>query len=202
MNKEKPPEMDKYTFGNSQAAQNLMVDILRKPEYIKYSKRVARLLSKQNIILRTVQFIPKETIRKATLKMWHEHFVDLCVDLPEVVKTHTLCIETGWYRQLLKINIEDTLSIENNAELMASLEKNKQRVLTQQAKREIKEEIKKSLLTDEEILDAADKACNKAEKEGVCETGDSCMDCRLREEAVAQAYQDKVLKILEGDVKG
>ena len=66
----------------------------------------------------------------------------------------------------------------------------------------LKEEIKKSLLKDEEILDAADKACNKAEKEGVCETGDSCMDCRLREEAVAQAQLDRFLKILEGDAQG
>ena len=51
-----------------------------------------------------------------------------------------------------------------------------------------------ALLTDEEMEKPADEACNKAEKEGICGTGDSCMDCRLREKAVAQAQLDKVLK--------
>ena len=60
----------------------------------------------------------------------------------------------------------------------------------------LKKKIKKSLLTELGILGAADKACDKAKKEGICKTGDSCMDCRLREKAVAQAQLDKVLKIL------
>ena len=63
----------------------------------------------------------------------------------------------------------------------------------------LEEKIKMSLLTDEEIDDAADKACDKAEKEGICKTADSCMDCRLREKAAVQAQLDKVLKIVEGD---
>lgn len=94
--------MDRYTFGDSQAAQNLITDILNKPEYSKYSKRVAHLLGKQGVILKAVAIIQDETIRKATLKMWHDHFAQLCSDLPEIVRTHTLCVETGWYRQLLK----------------------------------------------------------------------------------------------------
>jgi len=99
--------MDKYTFGNSQSAQNLMGDILKNPEYEKYSKRVAHLLSKQITIFKSVNCISNEHIRKATLKMWHEHFIPLCSDLPEVVKTHTLCVETGWYRQLLRNGSND-----------------------------------------------------------------------------------------------
>ena len=100
--KEKPPIIDRYTFGKSQAAQNLIANILQKPEYVQYSKRVARLLSKQSAILNMVAFIPNETTKKATLRMWHEHFAGLTLGLPEIVKTHTLCVETGWYRQLLK----------------------------------------------------------------------------------------------------
>ena len=106
--KEKPHIMDRYTFGNSQAAQNLIGNILPKPEYMKYSKRVTRLLSKQISILKLVNCISNETTRKATLRMWHRHFVELCLDLPEAVRTHTLCVETGWYRQTLKgVDIQD-----------------------------------------------------------------------------------------------
>ena len=94
--------MDKYTFGNSQAAQNLVGDILRKPEYEKYSEQVARLLSKQIVTLKSINHIPIDHIRKATLKMWHEHFISLCSKLPEIVRTHVLCVETGWYRQSLR----------------------------------------------------------------------------------------------------
>ena len=94
--------MDKCTFGNSQAAQNLVGDILRKPEYEKYSKRVAHLLSKQSAFFSNVSYIPDETIRKATLRKWHEHFAGLVDGLPEIVKTHTICVETGWYRQALR----------------------------------------------------------------------------------------------------
>jgi len=60
-------------------------------------------------------------------------------------------------------------------------------------------EVEKELLADEEMLDAADRACDESEKEeGGCETGDSCMDCRLREKAVAQAQLNKILSLLGG----
>ena len=93
--------MDRYTFGSSKAAQNL-INILQEPRYNQYSKRVARLLSKQSTILKEINTIHNKTIREATLKMWHEHFVVLCSSLPEIVRTHTLCVETAWYRQLLR----------------------------------------------------------------------------------------------------
>ena len=93
--------MDKYTFGDSRAAINLMVDILGKPEYEKYSSRVAKLLSKQFQALNAVAEIRDKTIREATLQMWHRRFIGLAEDLPEVIKTHTLCVAAGKYHQLL-----------------------------------------------------------------------------------------------------
>ena len=60
-----------------------------------------------------------------------------------------------------------------------------------------KQELDKALLTDEGILNAADKACDNAEKEGKCKAGDSCMDCSEREKAVAKAQLDNAKKILE-----
>ncbi len=95
--------MDKYTFGNSQSEINLVSDILMRPEYEAFSKKVARLLSKQFQVFNMVTNIPDERIKRHTLKMWHERFALLVQDLPEVVRTHTLCVETGKYRQLLKV---------------------------------------------------------------------------------------------------
>ena len=94
--------MDKYTFGNSQSEINLVSSILTNPQYAIYSRKVARLLSKQFQALNMVSTIPDERIKRHTMRMWHERFVSLLNDLPEIVKTHTLCVETGKYRQLLK----------------------------------------------------------------------------------------------------
>jgi hypothetical protein len=92
---------DKFTFGKAQSAINLM-SILEKQEYKEYLPQVMRLLSKQSESLNAVMCIPHEHTRNFTLDMWHRHFATLVVGLPEIVRTHTLCVETGWYRQLLR----------------------------------------------------------------------------------------------------
>lgn len=94
--------MDKYTFGNSQAAQNLVSDILEQPQYQPYKEAVCRRLSKQTARLKAVMTIRDKTIREETLRMWHKTFVPWTEGLPELVKTHIRCVETGIYRQFLK----------------------------------------------------------------------------------------------------
>ena len=94
--------MDKYTFGKSQAATNLLCDILENPEYKQCSRRVARLLSKQFKALLAAAKISDKGVRNATLRLWHDKFETLTDGLPEVVKTHIRCVETGKFRQILK----------------------------------------------------------------------------------------------------
>jgi hypothetical protein len=92
----------KHTFGESQAAINLMGNILEQPEYRKYKRVVCRKLSKQIKAMKALMIIENKVLRKDTLKMWHDKFISLTADLPEIIKTHTRCVETGIYRQLLK----------------------------------------------------------------------------------------------------
>ncbi len=96
----------KYTFGKSQSAINLMSSILCLEEYKIFKRKVCSLLSKQSEAFHSIMTMPNKRVRGATLKMWHERFAILCEDLPELVKTHTRCVETGLYRQFLKGNIE------------------------------------------------------------------------------------------------
>ena len=93
--------MDKYTFGNSRAAVNLMASILEKPEYKHCSAQVARILDKHFKVLGVVAKLPDKTIRGATLQMWHKHFLGRIEDLPELVRTHTACVMASRYHQLL-----------------------------------------------------------------------------------------------------
>ena len=92
----------KFTFGDSQSAVNLMGSILQQPEYQKYKDVVCRKLSKQIEKMKAVGAIENQSIREATLKMWHDRFASGVSGLPEIVKTHTRCVETGMYRQLLR----------------------------------------------------------------------------------------------------
>jgi len=91
-----------YTFGESQAAVNLMGNILQQPEYQAIKRKVCRILAKQIEGMKSLMVIKNKVDREATIRMWHDKFVTIIVDLPEVVKSHTRCVETGWYRQLLK----------------------------------------------------------------------------------------------------
>lgn len=95
--------MDKHTFGNSKAAVNLIDNIL--PQYPSHSRRIRRALSKQIEFLYALMDIKDIRVRRASLKMCHEgftRFFNNYTDCPEVVKTHTLNVETGIYRCLLK----------------------------------------------------------------------------------------------------
>ena len=92
----------KVTFGKSQAAINLTGSILQQPEYQRYKCFVYRKLSKQITGMKALMAIENKVIRRATLKMWHDKFTLAVSDLPEIVKTHTRCVETGIYRQLLR----------------------------------------------------------------------------------------------------
>lgn len=92
----------KFTFGESQAAMNLMGNILQQSDYQKYQRIVCRKLSKQIEVMKAMMFIENKTLRKATLKLWHEKFTLESDTLPEIIKTHMRCVETGIYRQLLK----------------------------------------------------------------------------------------------------
>lgn len=92
----------KYTFGSSLASVNLLGDILERTEYIQYEKRVYRLLSKQCEALNSLKSLINKNVRETSLKMWHDRFKLLTEFLPEVIKTHIRCVETGIYRRMLK----------------------------------------------------------------------------------------------------
>ncbi|MCJ7457411.1 MAG: hypothetical protein MUP17_00250 [candidate division Zixibacteria bacterium] len=92
----------KYTFGDSMAAVNLTSNILEKQEFRDIRHKVARLLTKQIIALKSLMAIRDKRMREASLKMWHDEFPLKVSDLPELVRTHVLCVETGIYRQLLR----------------------------------------------------------------------------------------------------
>ena len=92
----------KHTFGDSQASINLIDNILAKPEYIKTRSKVFRLLARQLQAFAVIVAIPDEKVRLATLRMWHDKFAAKVAELPEIVRTHTLCVETGQYRKRLR----------------------------------------------------------------------------------------------------
>lgn len=91
--------MDKFTFGDSKAAVNLM-KTLNAPFYSLYARKVCRLLAKQLQSIKAIMAIPDQTIRKAVLKLWHDRFIAIVnnSEMPEVIKTHTLCVATTFYR--------------------------------------------------------------------------------------------------------
>lgn len=91
-----------HTFGSSKAAIHLTTNILAKEEYKLFKRKVCHLLSKQIEVFNSIMMISNIRVRKTTLKLWHDRFNQLTDDLPEVVKTHTRCVETGIFRQMLK----------------------------------------------------------------------------------------------------
>ena len=91
-----------YTFGDSQAAINLMGDILTREEFQGIRPRVLRILSKQSGALKSLMVIQDKSIRETCLLVWHERFISKVESLPEVIQTHMRCVETGMYRKLLK----------------------------------------------------------------------------------------------------
>ena len=89
------------TFGNTQCAINLM-GILQKEQYVSYSRKVQHLLAKQNVVFLSLRNIDNKSVYLSTILMWHKRFIGLTENLPELVKTHTRCVETALYRQSLK----------------------------------------------------------------------------------------------------
>ena len=94
--------MDKFTFGKSQSAINLIESILPKPENQVYRRKVCRMLSKQIEALNGVCEITDTGVRKTTLEMWHKRFLDRMPALPRVVETHIKAVEAGMYRDRLQ----------------------------------------------------------------------------------------------------
>ena len=93
--------MDRHTFGTSQAAINLVEDILPKQEPL-VRRRASRVLSKQIVALKAITGIPDKGVRETTLLMWHGRFKELTESLPEILRDHIRCVETGLYRALMR----------------------------------------------------------------------------------------------------
>ena len=95
--------MNKCTFSNSKGAQNLAT-ILDDPEYNRYSRKVSKILSKYFTCTSSTMFIPNKTVRDVVLKVWRERFIERInnLALPEVVKTHTLCVIVTQYRRCIR----------------------------------------------------------------------------------------------------
>jgi len=98
--------MDKQTIGNSKAAVNL-IKKLQTSEYSPYSHTIMSSLSKYFSSTAQIMYIPNTTIREAVLIMWCHRCQHILADkdIPEVLKTHALCVVTTRFRQLRKKRI-------------------------------------------------------------------------------------------------
>ena len=98
-------------WGKSLAAINL-ISTLETPEYEKYARIVRRKLHTQLIGLEAMITITDPHYRRAALELWHKQFrgkIEKLTNLPEVIRTHTLCVETTKFRELLqKLKIENS----------------------------------------------------------------------------------------------
>lgn len=96
--------MDKCTFGDSRAAVNL-ITTLDTPEYSRYQRKVCTYLGKQLQSIKAIGDISDKTIREAVLKLWHDRFVTVVMsntEIPDVIKTHTICVAKTYYRIAIK----------------------------------------------------------------------------------------------------
>jgi len=92
--------MDKYMWGKSQAAINL-ITTLNTPEYSDHARRVRKILHTQLRAMESIMDIKDTHFKRATLELWHHQFSGKLIDLPEVIRTHVLCVETGKFRELI-----------------------------------------------------------------------------------------------------
>lgn len=92
--------MEKYIWGNSKGAVNL-ITMLETAEYSQYFRAVSSIISKYFQSTGAIKAIADRTIREAVLLMWHAKFVDRVtqLDIPEVIKTHMLCVGKTRNRQ-------------------------------------------------------------------------------------------------------
>lgn len=95
--------MDKYTFGNSKAAINL-IRTLDELGDVKLQRGVSSVLSKYATAMAQIMFIPSKTTREAILQLWLAKVSALIEDSPwpEIIKTHVRCVAVGLYRAYLK----------------------------------------------------------------------------------------------------
>jgi len=95
--------MDKCTFSDSKAAQNL-VGILNDSKYDIYSSKVSKILSKYFTYTSYIMFIPDKHIRDMMLNMLREKSIETINELalPEVIKTHALNVTAMQYRKCIK----------------------------------------------------------------------------------------------------
>ena len=94
--------MDKATFGNTQAALNLVGNIL--PDYPLLKKKVSSLLSVYLGDTAMLMYIPDKKVRRQALLLWRNHLLKylLTKEFPLVVRTHVSNLIIGRYRQLLR----------------------------------------------------------------------------------------------------
>ena len=95
--------MDKFTFGDSKAAVNL-VEILDKPEHSLCSPKALRMLSKYMTSINALEAIPHKGTRETVLRLWHDRFINQVNEssFPIVVSTHLNCVATSQYRKQLR----------------------------------------------------------------------------------------------------
>lgn len=95
--------MDKCTFSNTPAAQNL-IKILEKESNPKIASRVAKFVSKYSRYLGASTYIPDKTVRESTLLMWRGRFINHVekMELPQDIKTYILNIMAYQFRKCMK----------------------------------------------------------------------------------------------------
>ena len=95
--------MDKATFGDSQAAQNLVTSMLNNPDYASYKSRATRILAKWFEYSSAVMGIQNKTIRLGILTLERKHFLTWIdkADFPKVMKTHMCNVIVGQHRRLI-----------------------------------------------------------------------------------------------------
>jgi len=98
-------KMDKHSWGNSQAAIDL-ITMLEREEYIPFAKSVRSRLTTQWQRLDALMKIEEPGIRKECLISFHNLFKKRINEilLPEELKTHILCVATSRYRLLASID--------------------------------------------------------------------------------------------------
>ena len=93
--------MDKYTFSDSQGAQNF-VKILETLDS-RWAGKAKRILSKWFDYSSGVMSIQDGTVRRGTLDLWRQHFLRLAVesDFPKTLETHLCNAIVTQYRKCL-----------------------------------------------------------------------------------------------------
>ena len=92
--------MDKFTWSDSKAAQNL-VKTLELPEYKAYCHKVGGILSRWFEYSSALMVIESEMIRMGSLNLWRQHFLNRVnsSNLPPILVTHLCNVIVAQYRK-------------------------------------------------------------------------------------------------------